>query len=203
MAVRTSNAGGGDFEKAPEGMHVARCFKVIDCGTHLNPTFGKRQRLAWVFFELPKALMTKGEQAGKPFIIGKRYGLSHHEKSILRGDLESWYGKRFDTAALDKAGGFDLEKVIGRPALVNIIHSEDGKYANIKAINPLPEGMECPAAVNQPFVFSLSEFNRERFDKLSEKMREFIAQSDEYQAMSKPEPQKEHAFSDMADDIPF
>src|SRR3990167_9161025 len=123
MAVRTTNAGGGDFEKAPEGMHVARCYKIIDCGTHINPTFGKKQRLAWIMFELPKALMTKGEYAGKPFSIGKRYGLSHNEKATLRYDLESWYGKRFDTAKLDAAGGFDLEKLIGPPAMLNIVHS--------------------------------------------------------------------------------
>jgi hypothetical protein len=203
MAVKTTNAGGEGFEKAPEGMHVARCYKIIDCGTHINPTFGKKQRLAWVFFELPKALMTKGDFAGKPFTIGKRYGLSHNEKSMLRADLESWYGKRFDTAALDKAGGFDLEKVLGRPAMVNIIHSEDGKYANIKAINPLPEGFTCPDPVNEPFVFSLAEFDRAKFDKLSEKMQEFVSSSDEYQAMSKPEAKPAGHFDDMKDDIPF
>jgi len=203
MAVRTTNAGGGDFEKAPEGMHVARCFKIIDCGTHINPTFGKKQRLAWIFFELPKALMTRGEYEGKPFSIGKRYGLSHNEKSTLRSDLESWYGKRFDTAALDKAGGFDLEKLIGRPAMLNIVHSEDGKYANIKAINPLPEGFECPPSINEPFTFSLADFDRATFEKLSDKMKEFISSSDEYRAMSEPEHRGENKFADMEDDIPF
>lgn len=204
MAVRTSNAGGGDFEKAPEGMHVARCFKIVDCGTHLNPTFAKKQRLAWVYFELPKALLTRGELAGKPFVIGKRYGLSHNEKSTLRSDLESWYGKRFDTAALDSAGGFDLEKVLTRPAMLNIVHSEDGKYANIKALNPLPEGFECPPAINAPFVFSLSDFDRAAFASLSDKMQEFIMQSDEYRAMSEPEPVAAGGhFADMKDDCPF
>ena len=202
MAVRTTNAGGGDFEKAPEGMHVARCYKIIDCGTHINPTFGKKQRLAWIMFELPKALMTKGEYAGKPFSIGKRYGLSHNEKATLRSDLESWYGKRFDTAKLDAAGGFDLEKLIGRPAMLNIVHSEDGKYTNIKAINPLPEGYECPSAVNAPFVFSLSDFDPAAFGQLSERMQEFVSASDEYRAMTNPEPKKGH-FDDMTDDIPF
>jgi hypothetical protein len=203
MAVRTSNAG-SDFEKAPEGMRVGRCYRIVDCGTHLNKLFGKKQRLAWVYWELPTTPMKEGDNAGKPFSIGKRYGLSHNEKSILRADLESWYGKQFDTKALDKAGGFDLEKLIGRPALLNIVHSEDGKYANIKSVNPMPDGMECPPAVNGTFVFSLEDFEQTKFDKLSEKMQDFIRESDEYQAMAQGE-QKAPAghFDDLPDDIPF
>ena len=203
MAIKTTNAG-GDFEKAPEGMRVARCYRIVDCGTHLNPVFGKEQRLAWIYFELPTTMMSKGEQTGKPFIIGKRYGLSHNEKATLRMDLESWYGKKFDTASLDKAGGFDLEKLIGRPALLNIVHSEDGKYANIKSINPLMEGQECPPAINATFVFSLADFNDTKFSKLSEKMQDFISQSKEYKAMISGEhkdPLQEIA--EMDSDCPF
>ena len=200
MAIKTSNAGGGDFEKAPEGMHIARCYKIVDCGTHLNPVFGKEQRLAWVYWELPKTLMKNGEHAGKPFMIGKRYGLSHNEKSTLRSDLESWYGKRFDTKALDDAGGFDLEKLIGRPAMVNVIHSEDGKYANVKSVNPLPEGIECPPPLNDTFIFSIADFDRAKFSKLSEKMQGFIMESKE---MREPAPQENRGVDDMDDDIPF
>lgn len=201
MAIKTSNAGGGDFEKAPEGMHVARCYKIVDCGTHMNPTFGKKQRLAWVYWELPRTLMKEGDNAGKPFIIGKRYGLSHNEKSMLRSDLESWYGKKFDTKALDNAGGFDLEKVVGRPAMLNVIHSEDGKYANVKSVNPMPDGMDCPEPINSPFVFSLADFDQAKFDKLSDKMKDFIRESDEFRNAGKPEPSGH--FDDMEDDIPF
>jgi hypothetical protein len=200
-SLKTTNSG-GEFEKAPEGMHIARCFKIVDLGTHMNPTYGKEQRLAWVFFELPNTLMSKGESAGKPFVIGKRYGLSHNDKSYLRVDLESWYGKKFDTKALDDAGGFDLAKLIGRPALVNIVHSEDGKYANIKAITPLVQGMECPAQVNESFIFSLSEFDPAAFSRLSDKMQEFIKQSNEYRELQEPRSPMT-AIAGMDDDIPF
>ena len=174
MAIKTSNSG-GDFKLAPEGMHVARCFKIIDCGTHLDEKFQKQKRIGWLFWELPMALMDaddKGVQ--KPFIIGKRYNLSHNEKAILRLDLENWYGKRFNTVDLDKSQGFDLEKVVGRPALLNVVHSEDGKYANIASVNPLAQGMTCPDAVNEPFVFSLEDVNTDKFTQLSEKMQGFI-----------------------------
>lgn len=101
MSVKTSNSG-GDFEKAPEGMHVARCVRLIDCGTHLDEKWGKKKRIGWVFFELPNAMM-KPNKDGKelPFMVGKRYTLSHNEKALLRQDLESWYGKTFNTVDLD------------------------------------------------------------------------------------------------------
>jgi len=202
MAVKTSNSG-GDFKLAPEGMHVARCFKIIDCGTHIDEKFQKLKRIGWLFFELPNALMDaddKGEQ--KPFIVGKRYNLSHNEKAILRLDLENWYSKRFNTTDLDKAGGFDLERVIDRPALLNIVHSEDGKYANITSINPLANGMTCPERINDTFVFSLDDVNTDKFSKLSEKMQAFIKECKE---LSPPKSAVKTANDHPAfdDDIPF
>mgnify|MGYP001579847468 CR=1 FL=1 len=180
MSLHTSNAGGGDFKPCPEGMHLARCFKIIDLGTHMIPQFGKEAHKARIYFELPKTLMAEGEMAGQPFILNKQYTLSHHEKSILRIDLQNWYGKRFDTKGLDAAGGFDLAKLLGRPALINVVHSEDGKFANIASINPLPEGMECPPQVYPSFIFTLEDFNPVDFAKLSTKMQEHIKKSGEY-----------------------
>lgn len=205
MAIKTSNSG-GDFKLAPEGMHVARCFKIIDCGTHLDEKFQKQKRIGWLFWELPAALMEADDKGiQKPFIIGKRYNLSHNEKSILRLDLENWYGKRFNTVDLDKSGGFDLEKVMGRPALLNVVHSEDGKYANIASVNPLAQGMACPDAINPPFVFSLDDVDSDKFAQLSEKMQSFIKECRELS--SKPNVRTANVAADehpaFSDDIPF
>ena len=202
MAIKTSNSG-GDFQKCPEGMHVARCFKIIDCGTHVNPQFGKAQRKGWVFFELPNALMEANEKGDRyPFVVGKRYTLSHNEKAQLRMDLESWYGKTFNTVDLDKAGGFDLEKLVGRPAMINVVHSEDGKYANIKSINPMPNGMECPSQINESFIFSIDDVNNPaKLEKLSDKMKEFIMQAQEI--AGKPAMATANTAPDFDDDIPF
>lgn len=207
MAIRTE-ASGGDFELPPEGMKLARCFKVIDMGTHLDPLFGKEIHKARIYFELPKVLQKEGNEAGKPFILNQSYNLSHHQKSNLRQALEGWYGKRFDTKKLNEAGGFDLVKLIGRPALLNIVHSEDGKYANIATINPLPEGMECPPPVYEPFVFELEDFNPVTFAKLSQKMQEYIKESGEYIKLHRPRSDARPSnggthFDDMEDDIPF
>lgn len=201
MAIKTSNSG-GDFEKAPEGMHVARCVRIIDCGTHLDEKWNKSKRIGWLFFELPNALMAADEEnKQRPFMVGKRYTLSHNEKALLRTDLESWYGKQFNTGELDKVGGFDLEKLLGRPAMVNIVYSEDGKYANIKSITPLVHGMTCPDQINESFSFSIDEYGTEKFKQLSERMQQFISESEE---VKKPKAQMPKAVGqDFNDDIPF
>lgn len=202
MAIKTSNSG-GDFEKAPEGMHMARCVRIIDCGTHLDEKWKKMKRIGWLFFELPNALMEPNDKdERKPFMVGKRYTLSHNEKALLRLDLESWYGKQFSTIELDSAGGFDLEKLLGRPAMINVVYSEDGKYANIRSVNPLPVGMECPKQVNPSFSFGINEIGTEKFKSLSERMQQFISESQE----AKGPPAKPDTHTpppDFDDDIPF
>lgn len=231
MAIRTTNNSSG-FELAPQGVHVARCCRVIDCGTRVDPTFGKRRRQAWIFWELPKVLRDNGE----PQLIGKRYTLSHNEKANLRADLESWYGQHFDDKALDDAGGFDLEKLIGRPALINVLHSQDGKYANVASVMPVPKGMDCPPAASPEIVFGFEPYSAAVFETLSQGMQEYIKGSEEWQlAVNGHKPKSQQGgdglvkapaaggpdapgydeapfagppagrskFDDMADDIPF
>lgn len=211
MPIRTSTTG-GDFELPSEGMKLARCFKVVDMGTHLDPVFGKEIHKARIFFELPKVLYKDGPQQGQPMILNQQYSLSHHKKANLRLMLENWYGKRFDTKQLNEKGGFDLTKLIGRPGLLNIVHSEDGKYANIATVNPLPEGMECPPAIYEPFVFELDDFNPVKFAKLSQKMQDFIKESGEYIKLHTDREDIRpngrgggggSGFDDLEDDIPF
>lgn len=194
MALKTKNLG-GDFELAPEGTQVGRCYQIIDLGTHIDKKFGKPKHQVRLGFELPLQLM----KDGKPFMVSKMYTLSHGDKSNLRADLESWYGKKFNTAALDEAGGFDLEKVMSRTCLLTIVHSEDGKYANIKTISPLLEGLECPPQVNPSFIFTLEEPDK-GFAQLSDGMRKFILDCEELKNGGNVK--KEEA-PDLDDDIPF
>lgn len=207
MSLRTPQTNASKFEPAPAGWHVARCFAVIDLGTHFDAKWDKETHLVRIGFELPSAL----REDGKPFAIYKRYTLSHHEKSRLRGDLEAWYGMKFNTAKLNEAGGFDLSKIIGRPAFLNIMHEqvEDTTYANIVGIGPLPKNMTCPDPINETILFSLSEFDKAIFDKLSDKTKQQIMESGEYKVMTgqiKAPPgytAPAGNFEDMVDDIPF
>jgi hypothetical protein len=177
MGIRTTN-NSGSFELVPAGMHLARCYRVIDCGTHVDRNFGKRKRQGYLFWELSNTHRSDSEE---PLIVAKRYTLSHNAKANLRIDLESWYGKAFDEKRLDDAGGFDLEKLIGRPALLNIVHSSDGKFANVASVNPLPAGMTPPAPRMEPLIFSMEPFDEAAFTKLSDNMQTYIKDSEEYE----------------------
>jgi hypothetical protein len=205
-SLRTPQSNENTFEPAPAGWQIARCFAIIDLGTHFDAKWDKETHLVRIGFELPK---TKRND-GKPFAIYKRYTLSHHEKSRLRIDLEAWYGKKFQTGALNKAGGFDLAKLIGRTAFVNITHDEADNgtvFSNIAAIGPLPEEMTCPEPVNPPVVFSLQEFDQAVFDALTEKTKEQIKESGEYKVMTGeiPDPKtraRSPSFDDL-EEVPF
>ena len=206
MALRTPTTG-GDFELPPSGMHPARCFKLVDLGTHLNPVYSKEIHKVSIYFELPNCLQNDGPAAGKPHFIKNDYTLSHHQKAVLRLHLEGWYGKKFDTKALDAAGGFDLEKIVGRPGFINIVHTEDGKYANIASIAPLPQGFDIPPMYHESLVFTLQDFNPVTFAKLSPKLQEYIKESGEYIKMHSARPEPTGGlpgnFQEMEDDIPF
>lgn len=206
-SLRTPQTNSSNFEPAPAGWNVARLFAIIDLGTHFDQKWDKETHLVRLGFELPNAK----RDDGKPYAIYKRYTLSHHEKARLRIDLEAWYGKKFDTSALNKSGGFDLAKILGRTAFINVTHDEhDGNtYSNISAIGPLPANMECPPMINEPIVFSLQEFDQAIFEKLTDKTKEQIMQSGEYKVMTgeiqdpKTNGQRRSFEEEMAEDIPF
>ena len=74
-------------------------------------------------------LGTKMED-GRPYSIGRRYGLTLHEKSSLFKDLKTWFGKA-------PPDNFDLEKLIGQNCQVVVVHNErePGQvYANVQSV---------------------------------------------------------------------
>lgn len=114
------------YTPAPEGLHQAVCVDVVDLGV-VETNFGKKEmvRIVW---ELSAEM-----EDGRPFIIGRRYTPSLHEKARLHKDLKAWRGRAFTTEELVS---FDLEKVIGAPCQILVQHEErDGTiYGNIAAI---------------------------------------------------------------------
>ena len=151
----------------PSGSHVARCYGMIEIGTVEQVYQGESKKAHKVIidFELPleTAVFKDGEEE-KPFVISKEYTLSFHEKSTLRAHLSSWRGKPFSDS---EAGSFDITKLVGIPAMVNVIHkaSQDGTktYANIASISPMPKGLTCPDQVNPSRILAYSNWNQEVF----------------------------------------
>ena len=102
------------------------CCDVADLGVVETTWQGETKsqhkvRLVW-------QLAAKMED-GRPFSIGRRYGLTLHEKSSLAKDLKSWFGK-------PPPDNLDLEKLIGQNCQIVVTHNErDGTtYANVQSV---------------------------------------------------------------------
>lgn len=181
--MRLPTPAAGTFEKCPAGNHLATCYEVIDLGTQAVKTMdGERmKRQIWIGWETPHELM----EDGRPFVIGRKYTLSGHEKSSLRKDLESWRGKAFST---EDFGSFQIEKLIGKSCFLNVVHTQNGDktYANISSVAALPKGTASVEPVNAPVYFSLDaeDFAATVLEGLSEYFQGVITSSPEYAALT-------------------
>lgn len=128
---------GGKYIPAPAGAHAAVCCDVIDLGMVKGIEKDQHKvKIVWMLEDV--------RDDGKPYLASRRYTMSLHEKAALRKDLESWRGRGFTAEELQ---GFDLEVLLGIPAMLNIIHvpgKDGGTYANIAAVIRLPKGMAAP-----------------------------------------------------------
>ena len=135
MPIYAKNSGGGNYKQASAGGHVAVCCDVIDLGMQEDDfTPGKLRHQIRVVWQIDE-----DRTDGKPFEVSKWFTLSLHEKANLRSALESWRGKAFDPAEIES--GFDVEKLLSKPAYVTLIYKPDKKYPDISAIIPLPRGV--------------------------------------------------------------
>jgi hypothetical protein len=213
MSIIPKVSGGSNAPKkvCPSGSHVARCYGMIELGTVKSEYLGEVKHLHKVIidFELPlETSVFKEGEPEKPFIISKEYTLSFHEKSTLRAHLSSWRGKPFTDS---EAANFDITKLVGVPAMVNVIHraSADGTktYANIASISPMPKGLQCPDQINPSRILSFSSWNQELFMTLPEWLADKISLTPEYKAKFSMDSPKQEVFNiDKVDDdqtLPF
>lgn len=171
----------GDRKLPSAGMHKAVCCDVHDLGFEETP-WGTKEKVLFVW-----EIDEEHPDFDGPHRVNKKYTNSLHEKANLSQDLESWRGKSF--SAEERRVGFDLEKCIGVPALVNIVHNEtdSGSWANIRAIMPLPKDQE-PLKISEGYVRMK---DRDEADEQPEKKEP-----------EKKEPVGDNFGSDM-DDLPF
>lgn len=174
---------GGTFENCPAGNHIAVCTRVIDLGTQriVFDKEVKHQRKIYVGWEIPDELM----EDGRPFMVGKRYTYSSHEKATLRQHLEAWRNRKFEPKDFGE-NGFHIKKILGVGCMIQVVHTErDGKhYANVQSVGSLPKGVANPEPAGDVIFFSLEEdeIDLNLLDTLSERMQETIRESPEYQA---------------------
>jgi hypothetical protein len=131
MPIVVSRGKNSTYIPAPAGAHNGVLVDIVDLGPVESVYNGKKKtremvKLTW---EL-EAVMSDGRR----FTISKKYTASLFDKATLYKDLSSWRGKPFTEQELD---GFDLDKLLGVPCQLFIIHEErEGKlWAKVSAIS--------------------------------------------------------------------
>lgn len=186
MPIKAPKKEGGDFEIAPAGNHIARLYRIINLG-NVPFTFqgeGKRGPKVRLYFELSNEMIEyekDGQKLTKPFSVSAEYTLSMHKKAQLRKIVEGVVGEALDD---EEAWEFDIESLLGKVTLLNVIHkaSKDGQktYANIAGTSPLPKGMEAPAIVNQPSILDVNTATLEEIEDLPDFLKDAIKSSTEF-----------------------
>ena len=181
MSLFISASSGGNFEPRKPleaGAYAAVCDMVVDVGVQPSPggQYAPKRNVV-LRFQIPeiRVEITKdGETKSLPAVISRTVGLSLNEKSALYGLLTSWRGKAFTADELKK---FDLGKIAGKPAFINVTHSVKGDrtYANLTSIMPLPKSMPAPALEGEALVYSTDTPDAAIFDKLPAWIQDKIA----------------------------
>ena len=155
-----SSKGESNIEPVPEGLHAGVLVGLYDVGTQYSEKFDNSMRKLVLAFELPELPLIEVERDGEkkhlPRVVSLRLTRSLNEKSRLRALLESWRGKRLTP---EEANAFDMARVLGIPALVQVMHEQkpDGKvFANVNNLLPLPKGQAVQAST-PPFLFSVDQ----------------------------------------------
>jgi hypothetical protein len=218
MGFIAKDSGGGNFKRVPSGVHIGRCFSLIDLGTQeTSGQFGVKMqhkiRIGWELFgedETGAPLTVDVDGKSMPMTISKSYTVSLHEKASLRKDLAAWRSRDFTE---EEARAFDVSALLGAYCMVNVTTSEtNGKiYSNVAGLSPLPAVIKKnkPAGVHEFVRFDLDEPDMEVFNTFHEKLQEAIKRSPEW-AKATGAKHREPAmagggsgFDDLDSDVPF
>lgn len=205
-------------ERVTEWSHEVMLLRVIDLGTqlpHPNSPFQDPQRQIEFIFEVldqtikvdwkdkPMRLFDKVS----PYISYKEDKVTNYHKKV-----NSLVGKALPHK---EAKVVDYETLLGSVYTVQVTYNK-WWYETITSITKVSKKVAELYAnyvtENESFVFSLEDFDEILFTKLSEKKKEQIKKSPEYQNIWKEpindpefseEPIKEFGWPHPADDLPF
>ncbi len=214
LTAKASSASSSTFKPVPAGMHLARCYRIIDLGTQTSVWQGKEKKgykvmMLWEVHgedDQGNALTT---DRGEPMSISKNYSMSLGEMSTLRADLKSWRGRDFTPEELR---GFQLKNVLGAWCMLTVARTtgqDEREYSNVVSVNPVPSSIKkagLPDGFNELSVFDLDNPDMALFDTLSQKLQAKIQSAPEWKGSANEQYQKQQnasSLSEMEDDIPF
>jgi hypothetical protein len=176
----------------PAGNHPARCYSVIDLGTHTEDgNFGvqtnRKLRFSW---ELPDELHVFDQAKGpQPFAVHRVVNFAMHPKSTLQQMLESWRGKAFEP---DELEDFEIQKVVGQPCMVTVVHAArtNNVYANVETVAPLPKKWKAIMAepVNAPIYYEVGMGRNAVFKSLPDWIQAQISKCQEWGGAKEAKP---------------
>lgn len=215
IPASASGRGESNFKPVSAGLHPAVCVGVIDLGIQEGsdqyPKPKQKVHLRWVALDETVEWEKDGQKHTGPAIIGATHTLSLSENSNLRPLLESWRGRAFTEAELER---FNVAALAGKACQLNVIHVSKGPkvYANVKTIVPWPKGVPVPTeSVPPAVVYTPSAHDAAVFDALPKWLRESIekrladnwAQYDAQHAKAPTEVGHDAHPAAFDDDIPF
>lgn len=150
MGGFTAGSSGKTFPVLAAGVYAGVCTTLVDVGVQSGGKFKDMPKIV-LGFELPDA---PARTDGKPTMIYRNITLSMSKKGNLRPLIESWFGKQFPSD--EAAGAFELPKLIGKAALVNVTNAKRGdkEYANISGLTPLMAGQAAPVAKSEAVLYT-------------------------------------------------
>ena len=182
---------GGNFERCPPGMHLGRCYRIVDLGTQKSEYMGEvkylhKIMLGWEIHGSDENGNPLKMTDGRPFAIFKNYNLAWSEKANLRIDLQAWRGKAFTQEEMRK---FDLKNILGAWCMLNVVerNGQNGNtYSNVSNVTPVPSVIKqsgLPQAVNKNELFNLQEPDMALFDTFSDTLKTKITSSPEWEKL--------------------
>lgn len=215
-----------NYQPAPVGTHIARCYQFIHIGTIQDEYMGQPKEFNKIrlSFELPnKTKVFKEGEAARPISVHAEYTLSMGSKANLRKIVEGMLGVALTD---EEAYNFDVESLVGKACLITIKHkvSKAGNTRDeIATVSPLMEGQDAPPQVNPSKILSYGNWDEKIYDSLPTFLKEKIQTSAQYQRMfstyksnltpaqeskikelrAAEMPSVEQSAEDLAADIPF
>jgi len=198
-----NNRQSSNFKEVPGGLHLARCYRIVDMGTQKSEfnsevSFKRKIMVGWEIHGDDSNGQTLMTGDLKPMAIFKYYTLSWAEKATLRIDLQAWRGKPFSSEEMTR---FDLKNILDQWCMVNVIQkSVNGKiYSDVKSITPVPQVVikttGLPKGINDCQIFNISNPDMKVFETFSKNLKAKIEASPEWKARTST------GFEEMSDDL--
>ena len=167
------------------GTYRGTLVHIIDIGEQLCK--GKKgdfyqNQLVYTFELVGKTKEIDGQL--KAIDLSRTFSFTRGANSAFRKFIQDWTGKKMSDVEWDE---FDPGTLLGKEAMLSVVHNDTGEYANIStAMNPF-EGDVYPKPTLPLLYFDMDRWDDGVFEKLPEWAQERIKKSTQYQKEHVPQ----------------